>query len=60
MAVRLYLGRCEEHRHPTKSALVFHLSYPSPLALEASADYRVHLDTQAAGPGSFTKWLTRG
>jgi len=39
--------------------MVFHLSYPSPLALEASADYSAYIyDTQAAGPGgNLTKWL---
>ena len=44
---------------PSQYALVFHLSYPSPLALEASADYSAYIyDTQAAGPGGkLTKWL---
>jgi len=38
--------------------MVFHLSYPSPLPLEASADYSAYIyDTQAAGTGSLTKWL---
>ena len=38
---------------------MFHLSYPSPLALEASADYSAYIyDTQAAGAGgNLTKWL---
>src|SRR6266851_5684912 len=43
---------------PSQYTMVFHLSYPSPLALEASADYSAYIyDTQAAGTGSFTKWL---
>ena len=43
---------------PDPYTLVFHLSYPSPLALEASADYSAYIyDTQAAGSGSLTKWL---
>jgi peptide/nickel transport system substrate-binding protein len=38
--------------------LVFHLKYPSPLDLEASADYSAYIyDTQAAGSASMTKWL---
>ncbi len=43
---------------PGTYTLVFHLSYPSPLALEASADYSAYIyDTKAAGTGSLTKWL---
>lgn len=43
---------------PSQYTLVFHLSYPSPLALQASADYSAYIyDTQAAGTGSLTKWL---
>src|SRR5215469_16725008 len=43
---------------PSQDTMVFHLSYPSPLALEASADYSAYIyDTQAAGTGSLTKWL---
>ena len=44
---------------PGQYTLVFHLSYPSPLALEASADYSAYIyDTQAAGAGgTLTKWL---
>jgi peptide/nickel transport system substrate-binding protein len=44
---------------PSQYTLVFHLSYPSPLSLEASADYSAYIyDTQAAGPGgNLTKWL---
>ena len=43
---------------PSTYTMVFHLSYPSPLALEASADYSAYIyDTKAAGTGSLTKWL---
>src|SRR5215813_13268455 len=43
---------------PTADTLVFHLRYPSPLDLEASADYSAYIyDTKAAGSGSLTKWL---
>jgi peptide/nickel transport system substrate-binding protein len=44
---------------PGQYTLVFHLSYPSPLDLEASAAYSAYIyDTQAAGPGgNLTKWL---
>ena len=43
---------------PSQYTMVFHLSYPSPLALQASADYSAYIyDTQAAGSGSLTKWL---
>jgi peptide/nickel transport system substrate-binding protein len=43
---------------PSQYTMVFHLSYPSPLALEASADYSAYIyDTQAAGTGNLTKWL---
>ena len=35
---------------PDQYTLVFHLSYPSPLALQASADYSAYIyDTQAQG-----------
>ena len=45
---------------PSDYTLVFHLKYPSPLALEASADYSAYIyDTQAAGSGSLTKWLNK-
>ncbi len=38
---------------PGTYTMVFHLSYPSPLALEASADYSAYIyDTQAAGPAA--------
>lgn len=44
---------------PSQYTLVFHLKYPSPLDLEASADYSAYIyDTQAAGSGgNLTKWL---
>ena len=43
---------------PGPDTLVFHLRYPSPLDLEASADYSAYIyDTKAAGSGSLTKWL---
>jgi peptide/nickel transport system substrate-binding protein len=44
---------------PSEYTLVFHLKYPSPLDLEASAAYSAYIyDTQAAGPGgSLSKWL---
>jgi peptide/nickel transport system substrate-binding protein len=43
---------------PDQYTLVFHLSYPSPLDLEASADYSAYIyDTSAAGAGSLTSWL---
>ncbi len=44
---------------PNQYTMVFHLKYPSPLDLEASAAYSAYIyDTQAAGPGgNLTKWL---
>ena len=47
---------------PDPYTLVFHLSYASPLALEASADYSAYIyDTQAAGGGNaLTNWLNAG
>jgi len=47
---------------PDPYTLVFHLSYASPLALEASADYSAYIyDTQAAGGGTaLTNWLNAG
>jgi peptide/nickel transport system substrate-binding protein len=43
---------------PGPYTLVFHLKYPAPLDLEASADYSAYIyDTKAAGSGSLTKWL---
>jgi peptide/nickel transport system substrate-binding protein len=50
---------------PSQYTLVFHLKYPSPLALEASADYSAYIyDTQAAGPhassSALTSWLNAG
>ena len=46
---------------PGTYTLVFHLKYPSPLDLEASADYSAYIyDTQAAGSGNLTTWLNAG
>ena len=49
---------------PDQYTLVFHLSYPSPLALEASADYSAYIyDTQGPAGQSgnaFTNWLNAG
>jgi peptide/nickel transport system substrate-binding protein len=50
---------------PSQYTLVFHLKYPSPLALEASADYSAYIyDTQAAGANAsskdLTSWLNAG
>jgi peptide/nickel transport system substrate-binding protein len=46
---------------PSTYTLVFHLKYPSPLDLEASADYSAYIyDTKAAGSGNLTKWLNVG
>ncbi|MBO0803646.1 MAG: ABC transporter substrate-binding protein [Nocardiopsaceae bacterium] len=47
---------------PGKYTLVFHLSRPAPLALEASADYSAYIyDTKAAGgSGKLTAWLNAG
>ena len=47
---------------PDQYTLVFHLSYPSALALEASADYSAYIyDTQAGGGGNgLTSWLNAG
>jgi peptide/nickel transport system substrate-binding protein len=44
---------------PDQYTLVLHQKYPSPLALEASADYSAYIyDTQAQGGGSkLTSWL---
>lgn len=43
---------------PSQYTLEFHLSYPSPLALQASADYSAYIyDTKAAGTSSLAKWL---
>jgi len=43
---------------PGTYTLVFHLKYPAPLDLEASADYSAYIyDTKAAGSGDLTKWL---
>jgi peptide/nickel transport system substrate-binding protein len=47
---------------PDPYTLVFHLSYASPLALEASADYSAYIyDTQAEGGGAkLLSWLNAG
>jgi peptide/nickel transport system substrate-binding protein len=46
---------------PGPYTLVFRLKYPSPLDLEASADYSAYIyDTHAAGSGNLTKWLNAG
>ena len=47
---------------PDQYTLVFHLSYASPLAVEASADYSAYIyDPQAAGGGSkLLSWLNAG
>lgn len=47
---------------PDPYTLVFHLSYASPLALQASADYSAYIyDTQAGGGGNaLTSWLNAG
>jgi peptide/nickel transport system substrate-binding protein len=51
-------GAVKSIETPGKYTMVFHLSYPSPLALEASADYSAYIyDTKAARTGSLTKWL---
>jgi peptide/nickel transport system substrate-binding protein len=51
-------GAVKSIETPGNYTMVFHLSYPSPLALEASADYSAYIyDTKAAGTGSLTKWL---
>ncbi len=43
---------------PGTYTLVFHLKYPAPLDLEASADYSAYIyDTKAAGSGDLAKWL---
>ncbi|HEU5386005.1 MAG TPA: ABC transporter substrate-binding protein [Streptosporangiaceae bacterium] len=44
---------------PDQYTLVLHQKYPSPLSLEASADYSAYIyDTQAGGGGSkLTSWL---
>ncbi|MGO9190399.1 MAG: ABC transporter substrate-binding protein [Streptosporangiaceae bacterium] len=43
---------------PSQYTLAFQLKYPSPLSLEASADYSAYIyDTAAAGSGSLTNWL---
>ncbi|MBV9383745.1 MAG: ABC transporter substrate-binding protein, partial [Streptosporangiaceae bacterium] len=46
---------------PDPYTLVFHLSYASPLALQASADYSAYIyDTQAGGGSALATWLNAG
>jgi peptide/nickel transport system substrate-binding protein len=48
---------------PDPYTLVFHLSYASPLALEASADYSAYIYDTEKGPGpgkDLTTWLNAG
>jgi len=43
---------------PDSSSLVFHLKYPAPLDLIASADYAAYIfDTKAAGGEDLAKWF---
>ena len=43
---------------PSTYTMVFHLKYPAPLDLQASASYSAYIyDTTAAGSGSLTKWF---
>jgi peptide/nickel transport system substrate-binding protein len=51
-------GAVKSSDTPRQDTLVIPLSYPSPLALEASADYSAYIyDTRAVGNGSLMKWL---
>jgi peptide/nickel transport system substrate-binding protein len=46
---------------PDPQTLVFHLKYPAPLDLNASADYAAYIyDTQAAGTADLAKWFEKG
>ena len=46
---------------PSPYTLVFHLKYPSPLDLEASADYSAYIyDTKAPNGQPLAKWLNAG
>lgn len=46
---------------PDSRTLVFHLKYPAPLDLQASADYSAYLyDTKAGGNEPLAKWLNAG
>jgi peptide/nickel transport system substrate-binding protein len=46
---------------PDDYTLVFHLKYPAPLDLNASADYAAYIyDTKAAGSGNLAKWFAAG
>jgi len=57
MAVRLYLGAVKSIETRAKARGVPPV-LPSPLALEASADYSAYIyDTQAAGRWQLHQWL---
>jgi peptide/nickel transport system substrate-binding protein len=46
---------------PNATTLVFHLKYPAPLDLQASADYAAYIyDTKAAGSADLGKWFEAG
>lgn len=46
---------------PDSRTLVFHLKFPAPLDLNASATYAAYIyDTQAAGSGDLNKWFEQG
>jgi peptide/nickel transport system substrate-binding protein len=46
---------------PSPDTVVFHLKYPAPLDLIASADYAAYIfDTKAAGDADLTKWFEEG
>jgi peptide/nickel transport system substrate-binding protein len=46
---------------PTPDTVVFHLKYPSPMDLIASADYAAYIyDTKAAGGKDLAKWFEQG
>jgi peptide/nickel transport system substrate-binding protein len=46
---------------PDPQTLVFHLKYPAPMDLNASADYAAYIyDTRAAGTADLAKWFEQG
>jgi peptide/nickel transport system substrate-binding protein len=46
---------------PTPDSVVFHLKYPAPIDLIASADYAAYIyDTKAAGSEDLGKWFEQG
>jgi peptide/nickel transport system substrate-binding protein len=46
---------------PSQYTLVFHLKYPAPLDLNASADYAAYIyDTKAVPAGQLASWFTSG